>query len=150
MAISPAIVETRVGAFRDACDRLGLKATHQRIAIYRELVSTEEHPDAETVHQRVRKRIPEISRDTVYRNLNLLAQHGLISTVGLGRERLRFDANMGHHHHFVCLNCGLIRDFCSPGLGAIDIPEEAKAIGDPLSSHLEVRGVCAACKSGGE
>ena len=146
MALPSDVIEDRLAGFRSACERLGLKATHQRMAIYRELASTEAHPDAETIHRRVGRRIPEISRDTVYRNLNLLAEHGLISTVGLSHERLRFDANLGPHHHFVCVKCGLIRDFNSPGCGAIEPPAEAKAIGDPVSAHLEVKGVCRACR----
>jgi Fur family peroxide stress response transcriptional regulator len=140
------ILEKCLADFREACERQGLKATHQRLEIYRELASTEEHPDVETIYQGVTKRIPSISRDTVYRNLNLLAEHGLISIVGMSHERLRFDANMLHHHHFVCVKCGRIQDFYSPNLDAIKMPKEAKAFGTPVSLHVEVKGVCAICQ----
>ena len=144
------IVEARMAAFRAECERRGLKLTHQRLEIYRELASTEQHPDADTVHRRVRKRIPVISKDTVYRNLKLLAEHGLISIVGLSHERLRFDANMESHHHFVCVRCGRIQDFCSPNLADIKMPQEAKIYGNPVSLHLEVKGVCVSCQSPGK
>ena len=140
------IVETRMKTFKDACIRLGVKVTHQRLEIYRELVLSEEHPDADMIHRRVRQRIPTISRDTVYRNLKMFSEHGLISIVGMSHERLRFDANMEAHHHFICIRCGLIRDFCSEHLESMEFPKEAEAFGKPVSLHLEVKGVCATCR----
>ncbi len=147
MKIARDTVEKRMAEFREACERGGLKLTHQRLEIYRELVATEEHPDAETIHRRVRKRIPTISQDTVYRNLKLLAQEGLISIVGMSHESLRFDANMGNHHHFVCVQCGLIRDFCASTIDTSTMPEEAKTYGVPVSMHMEVKGVCHNCQA---
>lgn len=147
MAITSNMVNQRMEAFRQACVERGVKVTHQRLAIYRELAASEEHPDADMIHRRVRKRIPTISRDTVYRNLKVLSEHGLVSVVGMSHERLRFDANMGTHHHFVCVRCGLIRDFCSERLGRIEYPKEAEVFGQPVSLHLEVKGVCAKCGS---
>lgn len=145
MTVPRETINARMDAFREACAARGVKLTHQRLEIYRELAATEAHPDAETIWKRVRKRVPTVSRDTVYRNLKLLAGHGLIAVVGMSHERLRFDANMGRHHHFVCVRCGLIRDFESRRLERLDCPPEAAAFGAPLSLHLEVKGVCGAC-----
>lgn len=147
MSVPTDIVHARVKAFKQICADRGVKVTHQRVEIYRQLASTEEHPDADTMHRRVRRRIPTISRDTVYRNLKLLAEHGLVSVVGMSDERLRFDANMKMHHHFVCVRCGLIRDFCSQRLDSIECPEEAEVFGEPVSLHVEVKGVCTKCRS---
>jgi Fur family transcriptional regulator, peroxide stress response regulator len=145
MAVSSETIETRMRAFMEACASRGVKLTHQRLEIYRELASTEAHPDADTIWCRVRERVPTISRDTVYRNLKLLAEHGLISIVGMSHERLRFDANMGAHHHFVCVRCGLIRDFTAERLEKTGFPTEAEAFGYPVSLHFEVKGICTAC-----
>lgn len=146
MAVNREHTDERMLEFQQACERQGLKLTHQRMEIYRVLAGSDAHPDAETIYQRVRKRVPTISRDTVYRNLNGLAELGLISVVGMSHERIRFDANMGQHHHFVCVKCGLIRDFEAPALAALSIPREAAAYGEPVSMHLEVKGVCSACR----
>lgn len=146
MRPNPETLQARVDAFRKACETRGVKVTHQRLEIYRELMATEEHPDADQIHRRLRERMPTISRDTVYRNLKLLAEHDLISIVGMSHERLRFDGNMGRHHHFVCTKCGMIRDFYSRDLADTDFPAEAAAFGEPLSLHLEVKGVCARCR----
>ena len=137
----------RMSAFQEACEQLGVRVTHQRIEIYREVASTEEHPDADAVYRGVRERIPTISLDTVYRNLKLLAGLGLISVVGTSEERLRFDGNMRPHRHFVCLRCGMIRDFSSSQLGDLRAPDEARAFGEPVSLNVEVKGICRECQS---
>lgn len=147
MTISPEFVEQRMEAFKAACQARGLKVTHQRLEIYRALAATGEHPDAETLWREVRRRIPTISRDTVYRNLKMLAGQGLVAIVGMSHERLRFDAHMAHHHHFVCVCCGLIRDFNAPEWAGVETPAEAAAFGEPISLHLEVKGICCACRA---
>lgn len=148
MTLPREIVEARLAAFREACLLKRLRLTHQRIEVFRALASSEEHPDVESIHRVVRKRIPTISPDTIYRNLKLLAEHGLVSVAGMSHERLRFDANMGPHHHFVCVKCGRIRDFTSRELEHVAFPAEARAFGAPCSMHLEVKGVCSACQKG--
>ncbi len=145
MAVVHNKMDERMGEFRRLCEAHGLKVTHQRMEIYRALAATAEHPDVEAIHARVRKRIPTISLDTVYRNLKLLAEHGILSIVGMSQERLRFDANMESHHHFTCVKCGLIRDFITDELKGLAIPDEAKTFGEPVSLHIEVKGICASC-----
>lgn len=142
-------ISRRLDRFQDACRVAGLKATHQRLEIYRQLAATDEHPDAETIFRGVRERIPTISLDTVYRNLRLMADRGLISIVGLSQERLRFDANQSPHHHFVCMECGAIRDFESSELAELVPPAGALRHGRPLSLQLHVKGICRACEEAG-
>lgn len=139
-------VNARLQEFQETCKRMGLKVTHQRLEIFKAVVVTDEHPDAVTVHKRVKKKIPTISLDTVYRNLNTLAERGVLEIVGTSREHLRFDANLCQHHHFICVECGAIKDFTSEVLTGLSIPEEAKAFGMPLSLQVEVKGVCADCR----
>lgn len=145
MRIGKAIIQKRMERFVQECRNRSVKLTHQRLEIYRELASTGEHPDANMIYQRIRKRIPTISLDTVYRNLRLLENHDLIRIVGMSHERLRFDANLEHHHHFSCTHCARIFDFRSENESAPILPAEAYAYGAPLSLHLEVRGVCTEC-----
>ena len=78
MTLPRETVEARMAAFREACLLKRLRLTHQRIEVFRALASSEEHPDVESIHRVVRKRIPTISPDTIYRNLKLLAEHGLV------------------------------------------------------------------------
>ncbi len=71
----------------------------------------------------VRARVPTVSLDTVYRTLWLLDGLGLITTLGPRRESVRFDPNLEHHHHYVCVQCGLAMDFESAELNVLAIPE---------------------------
>jgi Fur family peroxide stress response transcriptional regulator len=138
-------IEDRMAAFRAACKAAGLKATHQRVEIFRELARTQEHPDAETVYRRVRKRIPTISLDTVYRTLATFEAHRLVTKVEALCDRARYDANLRPHHHFVCIRCGMVRDFESDALDAYRIPRAVRQWGSVTSRHVELRGICKRC-----
>lgn len=138
-------VEQRVAHFERLCRDAGIRLTHQRLEIFREVARSDDHPDAETVYRRVRERMPTVSLDTVYRTLWLLNDHHLISTVGLSRERTRFDANLTRHHHFVCVRCGLTRDFTCDELDELPLPSSARAFGRIETTLVEARGVCAEC-----
>lgn len=146
MRIPKVVVHERMARFVEACRGAGLKVTHQRLEIYRELASTGEHPDAIMVHQRVRKRMPTVSLDTVYRNLRLFEAHGIISIVGMSHERLRFDANMELHHHFVCVRCAKIVDITPEEDAPVAWPESVEAVGKPQSVRLEMKGICRNCQ----
>ena len=136
MKSDPKIIDQRIKAFQEACRKMGAKATHQRTEIFRAVISSDEHPDAQGVYRAVKEKIPEISLDTVYRNLNLLADKGFIQIAGTSGDSLRFDGNMGHHHHFSCFRCGLIRDFVSAQSQEWEVPEEACTFGHPLSLQV--------------
>ena len=138
-------IERRVTRFEQTCRDAGIKLTHQRLEIFREVAGTQDHPDAETVYNKVRKRLPTVSMDTVYRTLWMLNDLGLITTLGSGHERTRFDANLDHHHHFVCVRCGLTRDFYSDEFDKLDVRNALKDVGEAESTHVEVRGVCRSC-----
>jgi Fur family peroxide stress response transcriptional regulator len=131
--------------FEQLCRDAGVRLTHQRLEIFREVAQTGDHPDAGTVCNRVRERIPTVSLDTVYRTLWLLNDHGLITAFGSSRERTRFDANLCRHHHFVCVRCGLMRDFHSEELDDLELPSSARAFGRVKSALVEIRGVCREC-----
>jgi Fur family peroxide stress response transcriptional regulator len=135
----------RVAGFLAACREHGIKATHQRVEIMRELASTVEHPDAEFVYKHVRARIPTISLDTVYRTLRLLEDNNIIFRVGSTKGRARFDANPDRHHHFVCSACGLVRDFHNEEFDHFPPPSEVAAIGSVDAVHIEMRGRCRQC-----
>jgi Fur family transcriptional regulator, peroxide stress response regulator len=102
----------KMDRFKAALKRSDVKLTHQRMIIFQEVAESKEHPNAESIYKAVRKRLAMVSLDTVYRTLWLLQDLGLIRTIG-GRDRVRFDGNDKPHHHFVCNECGLMRDFCS-------------------------------------
>jgi Fur family peroxide stress response transcriptional regulator len=150
VSVSPDELTRRIERFKAACREAGVKLTHQRIEIFREVAGSEEHPDAEVVFRGVRVRVPTVSLDTVYRALWLLEDLGLVTTLGPRRDPTRFDANLDSHHHFVCERCGLVRDFESREFDALGVPEEARRLGTVSGVHVQVRGVCGACAGEGD
>lgn len=138
-------IAQRMARFETVCRDAGVRLTHQRLEVFREMAQSGDHPNAEMVYQRVRERMPTVSLDTVYRTLWLLNDHGLITTLGPSRERTRFDANLTRHHHFVCVRCGSTRDFHSEELDDLKLPSSARAFGRIETTLVEVRGVCREC-----
>lgn len=139
-------VRRRVDLLSQGLRDAGLRLTHQRLEIVRVVAADETHPDVETVFRTVRKRVPTISLDTVYRTLSALTERGLIVRVLFTPGPARYDANPARHHHFVCTRCGLIRDVEDEDLDAIRPTAEVARIGRPETVSVQFRGVCAACR----
>jgi Fur family peroxide stress response transcriptional regulator len=131
--------------FEESIRRAGVKLTPQRLEIFREVAGTGDHPDIETIYRNIRRKMPTVSLDTVYRTLALFTDLGLVKTVRPLNERVRFDANLDVHHHFVCSRCGAMLDFADPRFDTIEIPRAAAQLGRVESRHLELRGICADC-----
>lgn len=138
--------ERRLERLQTVVKEAGIKLTHQRLEIFRELAKTEEHPDAETLFRAVKPRMPTVSLDTVYRTLWMLRDLGLVKTLGPNRDVVRFDANLDRHHHYVCVRCGLVRDFESEHLNGLRVPAAVKRFGTVVGAQVEVRGLCASCQ----
>jgi len=143
--VERAEVERRIERFKVASREAGVKLTHQRLEIFREVAASLAHPDADAVFRKVQRRMPTVSLDTVYRTLWLLNGLELITTLGPRRESVRFDANLEHHHHYICVRCGLARDFKSAELNTLRVPEAVKQLGTVVATQVEVRGICEGC-----
>jgi Fur family peroxide stress response transcriptional regulator len=143
--ISAREIQLRVDRFTAHCRAMRLAATPQRLAIFRELAGSCEHPSAEFIHQRVRTRIPSISLDTVYRTLRCFEDQGLIERVGSDGERARFDADTAPHPHFVCKVCGWVGDIPDRSNYTPPTTDRNAPYGVIHSIHLEFRGICTKC-----
>jgi len=138
-------LEDRVKAFEGHCRKAGLKLTHQRLEIYRELASTYDHPGADNVYRRVQKRIPTISLDTVYRTLLTFEQFGLAARVHAFDDRARFDANVSPHQHLACIRCKGIEDFEWKTFEQMPHPAKAKKWGKVQTKYVVLKGICNEC-----
>jgi len=145
MDIDAKELEKRMRRLKEGLRRSGMKSTHQRLEIFREVAKSGDHPDAETIYNGVRERVPTISLDTVYRTLWLLPDLGLLTTLGASRERVRFDANLRPHHHFVCMRCGMTQDFYIEKFDRLTAPNSIKSLGSVEKTQVEIRGVCLQC-----
>jgi Fe2+ or Zn2+ uptake regulation protein len=88
----------------------GLRPSAQRLAIADYVLRTDEHPSADQVWARVRRRLPMVSRATVYNTLNALVRARLLRPLVLAEGRVVFDPNVDRHHHFVDAATGRIHD----------------------------------------
>lgn len=131
----------------EACRKSGLKITHQRLEILRELARSTDHPSAETLHRRLTKRIPSLSLDTVYRTLATFNQYGLAQRVETAESQARFEAVHEKHHHLICRHCHGIVDFHWPSIDDLDLPDGARTWGRIESRNVVIYGVCSNCSS---
>ena len=123
------------------------KHFRKRDAILSCVRDTHSHPSAEWVYEHVKAEMPDISLATVYRNLSLFKDQGLIVSLGTVKGVERFDGNTHPHVHFICTECGCIVDL--PG---ISVPEELNAAvsrdsgGWVDSCQLTFTGLCGECR----
>ena len=135
--------------FTETCRTHNLKVTPQRMAIYRELVDSTEHPTVDAMFQTVKKEYPNISYDTVSRTMLTFAEIGMVDLVEVYGGAKRFDPNVTDHHHLHCVSCGEILDFHSDQYNNLDIPEEVRQRFRVLSSRVVLKGVCEKCSNSG-
>jgi Fur family transcriptional regulator, peroxide stress response regulator len=145
MEQSELLLEENFKGFESACRSAGLRLTHQRLEVYRELAKSPDHPSAEILHQRLRCTIPTLSLDTVYRTLATLASHGLINKVDTIESQARFEATMIRHHHLICSKCKAIMDFQWHSIDATPLPEEINGWGRIDHKNVVVYGICKKC-----
>jgi Fe2+ or Zn2+ uptake regulation protein len=109
----------------------GVKPTPQRVVIAQYMLHTESHPTAEDVLMAVADALPvALSRATVYNTLNTLKDAGVIREVLTEPGRVRYDANVTDHHHFVDVKTGQIVD-----IPADKVEEIGKLLGDQYKVH---------------
>ena len=140
-------VEDKVNLFISRCKKLGIKVTPQRIAIYKELADTDEHPSTETIYKKILKYYPNISLTTVYRTLETFEKLGLVSVVNVLYNAARYDANLEPHHHLVCVMCKKVEDFYDDSLANLNIPQKSLLEYKLLGYTIQLNGICSDCRS---
>lgn len=145
MRPSPETVAAREKVFAAALAEDGLRKTHQRLEIIREIAAADDHPAADEILRRVRARVPTLSQDTVYRALAVLVDRGLVERVTTPRAT-RFDPDHTPHHHFVCDNCGRLEDIGIDVVQAPEVPPLLPGIGEVRTVHVEMCGLCVGCR----
>ncbi|MFH1748486.1 MAG: transcriptional repressor [Planctomycetota bacterium] len=121
--------------------------TKQRQVVLDELRKLNNHPTAAELHELARRRLPRLSLATVYRNLELLMQLGVVRKLEMGGSEARFDGDLDSHYHVHCVRCGRVEDvhgvptdfardkFTSPSGYSI------------IGHQVEFAGICPACEA---
>lgn len=126
----------------------GLRYTPQREEIWNELLSSEEHRDAEEIFFTLIKRGIKVSRATVYRTIDVLVSNNVIEKLDIGDGKARFEYNnkFVHHDHLICTSCGKIIEFHDKGIEKIQ-NNIAKEHGFKLRYHNhQLYGLCGDCQ----
>ncbi len=129
--------------------KTGKRTTKQRELVADIVRSLKSHPTAEEVYQIAKRTIGNISLGTVYRNLRLLEDEGIINEVQFEDGLLRFDGMLEEHEHFVCKNCGAILDIApTPLLQPVPSSHPDLVRATVTGYRLSYYGLCASCTDG--
>lgn len=126
------------------------RTSKKRQAIYDFFRGSTVHPSAEQVYAALKPQYPDLSLGTVYRNIGVLLDDGLIFSVGNVGGEERYDARLSPHSHFVCTRCGAVCDVFSSVLDEallIQYADIESELGVKINAHsLSFKGLCADCK----
>jgi Fe2+ or Zn2+ uptake regulation protein len=121
--------------------------TRQRQVILEELQKVTSHPTAVVLYEIVRQHLPKISLGTVYRNLDLLVQAGLVQKLEACGEEAHYDGNVQPHNHLRCITCGRVDDILSLPLDLLEGAENDFRGYRVLGYRLEFVGICPECQA---
>jgi Fur family peroxide stress response transcriptional regulator len=124
-----------------------LKLTPQRIAVYKYLKSTKEHPSAEVIYKALQPEYPTMSLATVYKALKTLVEVDLVQEINVGEGNFRYDGMISPHSHIQCLSCGRVDDI--EGFCFSDLNEKVQKNCDyeVMTNQVYFYGLCKDCKN---
>ncbi len=131
----------------------GQRVTSQRVLLLRLLDESKEHLDAEALYARARREMPDINLSTVYRNLAVLKEAGLVEQRYFAREHGReyFEPSTANeHYHFTCLVCGRVVEFETPLIARVRAELQARHGVRVRHACICFEGVCADCAARGQ
>jgi len=123
-----------------------LRMTHQREVILDELGKCKNHPTADSLYERVKKRLPRISLATVYRNLEILSEAGMIKKLEISGRQKRFDWDLEQHDHIYCIQCHRVDNIDLDSDQKLTLPPGHEKGYKIAGCRIEFYGVCPACQ----
>lgn len=139
--------QQRIEQFERLCRERGLPLTTQRRTVFELICDRRDHPTADQIYGQVRRRLPAISRTTVYRILENLVELGVIARICHPGSAGRFDPKIRRHHHLVCVHCETIIDLELPRLNRLALPDVSGHGFEIRDYHIHFRGTCSRCRN---
>jgi Fur family transcriptional regulator, peroxide stress response regulator len=124
----------------------GIAVTPQRLAVMDVLQRRRDHPSADHIYQEVRRGLPAISFNTVYKTLEVLCQQGMVIKVNPLHTVARYDGETGRHAHLICRQCHQIIDLDWEGSDVPALPAEALQGFKIEHPSLTFWGLCPGCQ----
>lgn len=104
------------------------------------------HPSADEIYQALSPDFPNISVATIYNNLRVFKDIGIVKELTYGDASSRFDFNTHNHYHIICEKCGKIVDFHYPQLDEVEQLAQHVTEFDVTHHRMEIYGICKECK----
>lgn len=123
-----------------------LKLTPQRLAVYKYLMSTKEHPSAEIIYKALQPDYPTMSLATVYKAVKTLVEVELVQEINVGEGNFRYDGNVHEHAHIQCLSCNKVDDLEDVSFNNLNKTAEDKSDYKVLSNKVFFYGICKQCQ----
>lgn len=130
-----------------AIETIGQRMTSQRRLLLDIIRSSNEHLDADELYRQAKEKDSRISLSTVYRNLSLLKDVGLVAERHLGKEHHHYEINIApHHHHLICIKCGDVFEFESPFTEKMIATVEEASQYSVTNIEVNMQGYCRECR----
>lgn len=122
------------------------RSTNQRQVILEMIKKSNSHPTADDIYESVRKRLPKISLGTIYRNIEILYENGLIEKIGPLSNQMRYDGITKNHYHIRCIRCGKVVDAPVETINRLDDKVRGQTDYMIMGHRLEYIGICPDCR----
>ncbi len=120
------------------------RKTNQREVILDIVRNTKCHPCVDNIYDEAREIMPRISKGTVYRNIKLLSQAGMVLELSIDHNVLRYDGSTHTHGHLLCENCGAVTDIELTSVSELE--QQVKQQGYKINNTIvEFYGLCTKC-----
>jgi len=130
----------KIGAY---LNKNGIKPSFQRFKIYEYLYSNMNHPTVDNIYMALAPSMPTLSKTTVYNTLKLFISKGIVKTINIEDNEVRYDSGTMIHGHFKCLECGKLFDF---PIDNNDHLQAALTDFQITEFHYNLKGYCKVCR----
>jgi Fur family transcriptional regulator, peroxide stress response regulator len=144
--MQPDRITQRLKDFEALCRRLGVPLTVQRRVVLQTVLERDDHPTADQILETVKDRVPGISRTTVYRVLDTLADMGVIRRLHHAGAAARYDGKIHRHHHMICKKCNKVIDLEDQKLDRTRVSHVSNEEFEIEDFSVHLIGTCSACR----
>ena len=134
--------------FRQFLKRQGMRYTPERETIIKEIFSTHEHFDVDSLYIAIRQKGLRVSKASIYRLIPLLIKANLIDEVFFENGQMHYEHTYGHEHHchLRCRECRRIEEFSDERIAQIEEELSERFNYKILRHKFEVIGICSRCQ----
>ncbi len=141
-------MEKLINKYKAELSKKGVKYTSKRDILLRYILNLNDHFNADLLYLNSLASGINISRATIYRNLPLFEECGIIKKALQDKDRHYYEVSIKkeHHDHMICIECGKIIEFCSMKIEVIQKDIYKKYKFSPTSHQLILKGICDKCR----